>query len=167
MDYASHNSQVFKIGLRDYAQNIVKAKLLSQLGQIAGRMVELIDNSFAMPDGTEQFPVYSANMRDATGVGVYADGMIVRYLPTKRATKMAGMGGLHTKMSGHDALNNAISYGLSMFSRGIWLVLFSAMPYATMIDMYGSKIGRGVNFFGALKQSLITDVFNTLKPMIK
>ena len=46
MDYASHNSQVFKIGLRGYAQNIVKAKLLSQLGQIAARMVELIDNSF-------------------------------------------------------------------------------------------------------------------------
>ena len=80
---------------------------------------------------------------------------------------MAGMGGLHTKMFGHDALNNAISYGLSMFSRGIWLVLFSAMPYATMIDMSGAKIGRGGNFFGALKQSLITDVFNTLKPMIK
>lgn len=167
MDYESHNAQVFNVGLRDYAQRVVKIKLLGQLGQIAARMVEYIDNSFVMPDGTEQFPVYSANMRDATGVGVYADGVIYRYLPTKQAVKRAGMGGLHNKMFGNDALNQAISNGLTMFNKGIWLVLFSAMPYAAMIDVSGSKIGRGVNFFGALKQSLITEVFNTLKPMIK
>ena len=69
-DYTAHNSKVFKVGLNDYAERVIKAKLVAMLKSVAQTLVGVIDGNFVMPDGTTQFPVDTANLHDATGVGV-------------------------------------------------------------------------------------------------
>ena len=163
-DYTAHNSKVFKVGLNDYAERVIKAKLVAMLKNVAQTLVGVIDGSFVMPDGTTQFPVDTANLHDATGVGVYADGTIQHFIPTARATKAQSDGGVKG-IYGSPLLQAAISNGATQFSKGIWIVLFSTVPYAYKINTQGSKIGRGVNFFEALKQTLLNDVISGLQPI--
>ena len=163
-DYTAHNSRVFKVGLNDYAERVVKAKLVAMLKSVAQTLVGVIDGSFVMPDGTTQFPVDTANLHDATGVGVYADGAIQHFIPTARATKAQSYGGVKG-IFGSPLLQAAISNGTTQFSKGIWIVLFSTVPYAYKINTQGSKIGRGAGFFEALKQTLLNDVISGLQPI--
>lgn len=163
-DYTAHNSRVFKVGLNDYAERVVKAKLVAMLKVVAQTLVGVIDGGFAMPDGTEQFPVDTANLHDATGVGVYADGTIVHFIPTARATTAQSDGGVKG-IFGSPLLQAAISNGATQFSKGIWIVLFSTVPYAYKINTQGSKRGRGAGFFESLKQTLLNDVISGLQPI--
>lgn len=163
-DYTAHNSKVFKVGLNDYAERVIKAKLVAMLKNVAQTLVGVIDGSFVMPDGTTQFPVDTANLHDATGVGVYADGAIQHFIPTARATKAQSHGGVNG-IFGSPLLQAAISNGATQFSKGIWIVLFSTVPYAYKINTQGSKIGRGAGFFEALKQTLLNDVISGLQPI--
>ena len=163
-DYTAHNSKVFKVGLNDYAERVIKAKLVAMLKSVAQTLVGVIDGNFVMPDGTTQFPVDTANLHDATGVGVYADGAIQHVIPTARATKAQSDGGVKG-IFGSPLLQAAISNGATQFSKGIWIVLFSTVPYAYKINTQGSKIGRGAGFFEALKQTLLNDVISGLQPI--
>lgn len=163
-DYTAHNSKVFKVGINDYAERVIKAKLVAMLKSVAQTLVGVIDGSFVMPDGTTQFPVDTANLHDATGVGVYADGVIQHFIPTAMATKAQSNGGVKGIL-GSPLLQAAISNGATQFSKGIWIVLFSTVPYAYKINTQGSKIGRGAGFFEALKQTLLNDVISGLQPI--
>lgn len=162
--YTAHNSKVFKVGLNDYAEHVIKAELVAMLKSVAQTLVGVIDGSFVMPKGTTQFPVDTANLHDATGVGVYADGAIQHFIPTAMATKAQSDGGVKG-IFGSPLLQAAISNGATQFSKGIWIVLFSTVPYAYKINTQGSKIGRGVGFFEALKQTLLNDVISGLQPI--
>lgn len=162
--YTAHNSKVFKVGLNDDAERVVKAKLVAMLKSVAQTLVGIIDGSFVMPDGSEQFPVYTANLHDATGVGVYSDGKVEYFVPTKMATDMQHDSS-YNLFYGSDLLRQAISNGATQFSKGIWIVLFSTVPYAYNINTQGSKIGRGAGFFEALKQTLLNDVISGLQPI--
>ena len=51
-DYTAHNSKVFKVGLNDYAERVIKAKLVAMLKSVAQTLVGVIDGNFVMPDGT-------------------------------------------------------------------------------------------------------------------
>ena len=163
-DYTAHNSKVFKVGLNDYAERVIKAKLVAMLKSVAQTLVGVIDGNFVMPDGTTQFPVDTANLHDATGVGVYADGAIQHFIPTARATKAQSDGGVKG-IFGSPLLQAAISNGATQFSKGIWIVLFSTVPYAYKINKKKKKIGRGAGFFEALKQTLLNDVISGLQPI--
>lgn len=163
-DYTTHNSKVFKVGLEQYAERVIKAKIVAMLKNVAQTLVGVIDGSFVMPDGTTQFPVDTANLHDATGVGVYADGAIQYFIPTAKATKAQSDGGVKG-IFGSPLLQAAISNGVTQFSNGIWIVLFSTVPYAYKINTQGSKIGRGAGFFEALKQTLLNDVISGLQPI--
>lgn len=162
--YTAHNSKVFKVGLNDYAERVIKAKLLTMLKSVAQTLVEIIDGSFVLPNGSRQFPVYSANLRDATGVGVYSDGAVQYFVPTAQAVKAQSDKGVHG-IYGSSLLRAAISNGAAQFSKGIWIVLFSTVPYAYKINTQGSSWGRGIGFFDTLKQSLLTDVITGLQPI--
>lgn len=163
-DYTAHNSKVFKIGVEQYKERVIKAKLVAMCKSVAQTLVAVIDGSFVMPDGTTQFPVLTANLHDATGVGVYCDGTIQHFIPTAKATK-AQSDGATKGIFGSALLQSAISSGATQFTKGIWIVLFSTVPYAYKITTQGSKRGRGVGFFEALKQSLLNDVIANLKPI--
>ena len=166
-NYSAHNAQVIKVGIKNFAENTVKQKLVQILQAIARQIVGVIDGSFAMPDGTTQFPVWTANLHDATGVGVYADGMCQSFIPTKRAakTQRSGVGSPSRGISGNALLQAAIQAGATQFAKGIWIVLFSTVPYAYHINTVGSKIGRGAGFFESLSQTLLNDVIANLKPI--
>lgn len=163
-DHTSHNKSVFTNGLRNYADNVIKVKIVATLKSVAQQLVAIIDGNFVMPDGSIQFPVDTANLHDATGVGVYSDGSIQHFIPTKRATKTQSDGGVKG-IDGSALLQSAISNASSKFGTGIWIVLFSTVPYAYKINTNGSKRGRGVGFFEALGQNLLNDVIANLRPI--
>ena len=162
--YTAHNSKVLGNGVKQYTERVIKAKLVAMLKTVAQAIVGIIDGNFTMPDGSEQFPVYTANLHDATGVGVYSDGAVQYFIPTKRATD-AQHDSSYNFFYGSDLLRQAISNGATQFAKGIWIVLFSTVPYAYKINTQGSRIGRGVNFFETLKQTLLSDVISGLQPI--
>lgn len=155
---------VLKVGIKQYTEHVVKAKLLAMLKSVAQTLVGVIDGNFVMPLGSTQFPIDTDNLHDATGVGVYADGVIQYFMPTARAIVAQSYAG-ETGIFGSPLLQSAISNGATKFSNGIWIVLFSSVPYAYKINTYGSKIGRGVGFFEELEQHLLNDVISGLKPI--
>lgn len=165
--YSAHNAQVFKVGLKNYTEAQAKPMIVAMLTQVAQILVGVIDGSFAMPGGTTQFPIDTNNLHDATGVGVYSDGRVQYFIPTKRAVKhqRSGKGSPSRGIDGNALLQSAIAAGATQFSKGIWIVLFSTVPYAYYINTTGSKIGRGVGFFETLKQKLLDDVIANLKPI--
>lgn len=163
-NYTAHNSKAFKESLNDYAERVIKSKIVAMLKSVAQTLVSIIDGSFVMPGGSDQFPVYTANLHDATGVGVYADGAIQHFIPTARATMEQSDNG-RDGIVGTTLLQDAISNGATQFSKGIWIVLFSTVPYAYKVNTQGSPWNRGVGFFEALKQNLLNDVISGLQPI--
>jgi len=167
-DYTVHNSKVFKVGLKDFAERDIKPKLEAVLRDVAQRMVNAIDGAFEPFEqyggGTTQFPVWEGQLHDATGVGVYIDGRLSSYLPTKKGFDPQ-TDGAETDIIGSERLQQALNSAVSQFSKGIWIVLFSAVPYAYDVNAVGSPWHRGKGFFGSLKNLLIDDVFAGLKPI--
>lgn len=162
--YDTHNSNVFSAGLKRFVEQQIKPKLLSMCKNVAQTIVDVIDGNFAPPEGTDQFPIWSSNLHDATGVGVYCDGALSSFLPTARATEAQTNNG-ETGIFGSELLQQAISNAATQFENGIWIVLFSSVPYAYKINTQGSPRGRGVGFFDALQETLLTDVLSGLQPI--
>lgn len=163
-DYTAHNSKVFKVGLKDFAEREIKAKLETMLRSVAERLVAYIDGGFTPPWGTSQFPVYTGNLHDATGVGVYIDGRLSSYIPTAIAVDQQTNQG-EIGIDGSINLRNALQAATSQFSKGIWIVLFSTVSYAYKINTQGSRWGRGVGFFDALGETLFQNVITGLQPI--
>lgn len=167
VSYAHNNETVLHVGIEEFLRRVVRPRIIAMCNAVAQRMVQYIDNGFVMPDGTTQFPVDTANMHDATGVGVFDNGVMKSYIPTKRATKKArtGLGSPKTGIDGTTLLQTALSDAASTYSRGIWIVLFSTVPYAYYIETMGSKIGRGAGYFRNLENALFNEVMTGLAPI--
>lgn len=163
-DYTTHNSKVFKAGLKAFTEHDIKAKLEQMLRNVAERLVAYIDGGFTPPTGTWQFPVDTSNLHDATGVGVYIDGRLSSYVPTARANYQQTNKG-EIGIDGAINLRLALNAATAQFSSGIWIVLFSAVSYAYKINTQGSPRGRGVGFFDALGESLFQNVITGLQPI--
>nr|WP_304651411.1 hypothetical protein [Bacteroides acidifaciens] len=76
-NHTANNSKVFALGLKQFTEQQVKSKLLAMCKSVAQTIVGVIDGSFAPPFGTQQFPIWSNNLHDATGVGVYYAGDVI------------------------------------------------------------------------------------------
>lgn len=161
MDYTARNAMVMKAEMKRYLAEEAKKQLVLALAPVAQRMAGIIDGSFPMPDGSEQFPVHSANLHDSTGVGVYCDGRLTSYFPTRLASGKQSYD--NRKFWGSDELRRALTLGVTTYPRGVWIVLYSAVPYAYDIDASGSKWGRGINFFGKLKDEFIAEIMTGLQ----
>lgn len=163
-NHSAHNSQVFNVGLKYFTEAQAKPRIVAILTQVAQMLVGVIDGSFVMPKGSIQFPVDTANLHDATGIGVYSDGRVQHFIPTKQAVKTQSDGG--TKgVDGNALLQSAIAAGATQFAKGIWIVLFSTVPYAYKINTQGSKRGRGVGFFDGLGEVLFQRIVTGLQPI--
>ena len=162
--YEAHNRNVFADGLKRFAEQQIKPKLLDMCKNVAQTIVNAIDGNFTLPEGTDEFPVFTGNLHDATGVGVYCDGVLSSFIPTAIATENqtdeSGM-----EFFGSELLQQALSEAAMQFESGVWIVLFSTVPYAYKINTQGSPIGRGVGFFEALQETLLTDVLAGLQPI--
>lgn len=164
-NHTAHNSKVFKVGVEQYAERVIKVKLEAVLRGIAQKIADFIDGYFAK--GDEYFPLWTANLHDATGVGVYIDGRLSAYVPTPKASSPQEYNGIEG-IIGSECLQQALTEATTTFSTGIWFVLFSAVPYAYEVNAHGSPKERGFRFFDLLSadvESLIKDALANLKPI--
>ena len=163
-DYTAQNQKLFEAGLKKYAEQTIKPMLEAMLKNVADWMVAHISDQFAPTDagGNQQFPVDTGNLHDATGVGVYIDGVLSSYTPTPIATQSQYTKG-EAGIIGADRLSEALNGATSEFSTGIWIVLFSAVPYAYEVNIAGSPWERGVGYFNELENYLKEDVLLNLK----
>ena len=156
--YQSHNLNVLKEGMKMFVKNVAQPQLVSILRQKAQEVVQLIDSGL--------IPEYTANLHDATGCAVYADGAISAFIPTKRAQKQgkSGFDGVnHYGIDGSAFLQQAISEASTRFAKGVWFVAFSAVPYAYHIDAHGSPLGRGQDFFKTIRGTAVNEILAGLR----
>ena len=158
-NYASHNKMVFKSTLEDAKYRISRPLLTAKLRKIAVDMVDEIDGNLWNNDDT--FPIYTSNLHDSTGIAVYDYGAITSFIPPQYAAVAQKYGNIQD-IWGSQYLKDFINDSAGKFSKGIWIVLFSAVPYAGLINTYGSPLGRGINFFGLLKEMMSDIVYNKL-----
>lgn len=162
----NNNQAVLEAGLRDYYEKHIKPELISVLRSVASQMVEIIDGNFKLPAGTDNYPVYTGNLHDATGVGVYVDGKVISFLPTEYANSpQMNLETNEENIVGREELEQAIDEASATFSTGIWIVIFSAVSYAYKVNMVGSPAQRGKGFFKRLRNSLASQVLSGLVPI--
>lgn len=156
--YQSQNLNVLMNGMKMFVKNVAQPQLVSILRQKAQEVVRLIDSGL--------IPEYTANLHDATGCAVYADGAISAFIPTKRAQKQgkSGFDGVnHYGIDGAAFLQQAVSEASTRFASGVWFVIFSAVPYAYHIDAHGSPLGRGQDFFKTIRGTAVNDILAGLR----
>ena len=158
-NYASHNKMVFKSTLEDAKYRISRPLLTAKLRKIAVDMVDEIDDSIWVNDYT--FPIWTSNLHDSTGIAVYDYGAITSFIPPQYAAVAQNYGNIQD-IWGSQYLKDFINESAGKFSKGIWIVLFSAVPYAGLVNAYGSPWGRGEDFFGLLKEMFADIVYNKL-----
>ena len=158
-NYASHNKMVFKSTLEDAKYRISRPLLTAKLRKIAVDMVDEIDGNLWNNDDT--FPIWTSNLHDSTGLAVYDYGAITSFIPPQYAIEPPEYEDIQN-IWGSQYLQDFINENAGKFSQGIWIVLFSAVPYAGLVNAYGSPWERGENFFGLLKEMFADIVYNKL-----
>lgn len=160
-----HNLKVLRDGCREFLLVKKKKQLVAILTDLATKLVNYIESEARIPE-------YSSNLRDATGVGVYVDGALISYVPTKRATKNQKSGFHYRNEYGIDGsayLTQAIVDASTRFAKGIWIVLFSAVPYAYFLnkpELVGNLRGKVEgNFFGEIADKMLSDITSGLAPL--
>lgn len=170
-DYSGKNAMVLTVGIKKFAETEAKRRILKVCEDVAQHMVWAIDGAFQPPHppggvfgGNDKFPVWTDNMHDATGVGIYDDGKCYKYIPTKRAEKPQN----HRKIKniwGNAYLEDALSQGATKYSKGIWFVVFCAVPYAETVHYLGSPRDRGVDFFDKFSEDALYSIIQGLEIM--
>lgn len=166
MSYRTRNSQVFRSLLEKGVETNLKDMLTAWCKQVATDFVKYIDEEVFAPrgEGNEDFPIYSENLHDATGVGVYCDSVLTSYVPTKQAKHAQHIGG-QGPIWGHERLTAAIQSGVSEYGSGVWIVLFSSVPYAAIVNDIGSPKFRGQNYFHKLSIDMANRLLNDFQPI--
>jgi len=105
--------------------------------------------------GKETIPVDTGNLMDSTGMGIYVNGVLMDFRYDNQASVPRKVKG--ELIWGKDKLNEALALGASTYSTGVWIVLFSTMPYAIYVN-------RNTGFFSAsLKSNLRHMVLSQFK----
>ena len=166
--WVAHNVAVVKDKLSLFVKE-KKAEIVAKLMEVGQVVVDYVDKGFVpqtlRPGGNNQFPIWTANMRDATGVGIYVDGHTAKFMPTKLAIHKQSTGGsmgARRGIDGHNFLLQSITEGASVFTTGIWIVLYCAVPYAAHINAHGSKWGRGQGFWDLEKAEFTNAILSRL-----
>lgn len=169
-NWIGHNTEALKNACTVYINQRVKGKLVKMLKDVAKEMVEIIDAIQEGDDGAVAgfgLPVWSGNLHDATGIAVYVDGKITRFLPTKHATfAQHDEDTNRTHIWGREFLEKTIQDGVTLFGSGVWIVLYSAVPYAFKIQTDGSPMGRGIGFFTETAKELARKIIMGLEPIV-
>lgn len=152
--WMAHNKEVLERGLRLHVKKEIQPDLVNYLKNVAQQIVSAIDG------GAYSIPVYTGNLHDATGVGVYVDGMMAAFMPTKLAVKKQAMKG-RPYIFGSEFLAESLREATTTFAKGVWFVVFSAVPYAYKINADGSPKGRGQGYW----DTIVNDVLSNLRPI--
>ena len=136
----------------DEVGNNSLARLLNALYTVAQDVMEYIDSQ-------KVIPIYTGNLKDATGIGVYNNGVLKRYVPSQIATRPQSSGFHHRNeydIWGHQYLSDALeAASKEEYGKGIWIVLFSAVPYAFYIEDRDA-------FFSDIKDVMLNAIISEL-----
>lgn len=162
--YQKQNLTALMNGIKMHVKGVLQPQLVAVLRKKADELVATLDS------GTYDIPVYLGHLHDATGCAVYADGSLNYFRPTaKKATGKLGKSGFdgvnHYGIDGSAFLQQAISEASTRFAKGVWFVVFSAVPYAYHIDANGSPLGRGQNFFDRIANTAVSEILAGLRPI--
>ena len=172
-NFTAQNSSVFHAGTKNHIEHVVKPKLEAMLRKLAQDTVSYIDGAFfPIPPyaeeegGNDKFPVWEGQLGDATGCAVYIDGRVSSFIPTSKGRYLQHdeESGIEN-IDGTEFLKNAIELASTRFIKGLWIVLFSAVPYAFRINTEGSPKGRGEGYFETIKNVTVQRVIEGLKPI--
>lgn len=96
---------------------------VEKLKSIADEVLSIVQDSL---------PYDTGNLMDSTGVGVYVNGILHAFRYSQQATVPQTYHG--EKVWGKQTLDKAFSLGASMYIEGVWIVIFSTVPYAGYQD---------------------------------
>jgi hypothetical protein len=115
--------------------------------------------------GTHQFPKWSGALAASTGAAIYCNGVFDSFVPNIYYPKNVQYDSHGNEIDGRVLLESAIAAGATQYTKGIWIVLYSTVPYATKINLEGSVIiRRGIAFFDRLKHVIIDAIMNGIEP---
>ena len=153
------NVRIMLKGVRGFTTKLRK-RVLRASEAAARDVVGEIDYLFM--DDSDEYPQWSANMHDGTGVAVLNDGAVrYRGIPKKRARGPQTYG--KRKIWGRKLAIERLGGGLFEEGAGVEIKLVSAVPYAWRINAAGSKWGRGAGYFEKLSGLLLGWVKDALK----
>ena len=105
---------------------------VEKLKSIADDVLSIVEDSL---------PYLSGNLMDSTGIGVYVNGVLHAFRYEQQATVPQTHKG--QEVWGKDTLDKAFSLGSSTYIDGVWIVIFSTVPYASKqnnLNLYFSDV---------------------------
>lgn len=121
---SNNNIGIFNGGIDTFVKRW-KARAFEVLSKVADDVIIFIE-------GGGTIPVYTGNLQDSTGIGIYIDGVLVKFKPNPIADLPQTHNG--KTVYGSTELDRALELGTSEFATGIWIVLFSSVPYALQVQ---------------------------------
>lgn len=156
-NWVAHNEKIFEQLIQEAAAEIeVRVKTL--LSSFAYGVYDMI-SSTTRNTGDGNLPFYSGNLRDGTGVGLYYEGALIKLIPPKRATRTQSCKG-YRRISGSAFIQQALA-DTSAYPTGLWVVLYSTVPYAVQIEQFGSKYWNSGWFEEGLVKGKLLPEFKT------
>lgn len=110
---------------------------VEKLKSIADEVLLIVEDSI---------PYDTGNLMDSTGVGVYVNGVLSAFRYSQQATVPQTYHG--KEVWGKETLDKALAFGASTYIDGVWIVIFSTVPYAGYQDKLSGF------FSGVMKQNL-------------
>lgn len=162
--WEQHNFDVLKKQSRYFIEGIKKKKLVSILRGVVSDMANHIASA--------EIPEHSGHLRDATGVALYVDGALNYFVPTTSSSAKPQSSGFHYRneygIVGSEYLQNTVNDSTTDYNDGIWIVLFSAVPYAYFLNYPQlvenlSKVQGG--FFNNISEEFIQKILTGLEPL--
>lgn len=148
-------------GLTAHIKGVFQPQLIAVLKHASDTLATFIDSGY--------IPEYLSHLHDSTGSAVYADGALVYFRPTTKRASNKGKSGFgsvnHYDIDGSEFLQRTVADVASTFSKGVWFVVFSTVPYAYYIDMNGSPKGRGQGFFDKTHDEAVREIIAGLRPI--
>ena len=156
---ARENEKLFERLLKGATKDIeVRFKMV--LSSFARKVYDMI-SSTTKNTGDGNLPYDTGNLRDGTGVCLYYDGAMIKFIPPKRATKTQSCKGFR-RISGTAFLEEALSSASKEYSSGLWVVLWSTVPYAVRVNSVGSKYWSAGWFDEGLVEGKLIPEFKAL-----
>lgn len=146
----AYNKKVFKKGILEYKQKL-DIELKKMCEELANDVLDFIEEF----DSIEDMPFFTGNLADGTGLGVYVNGSLQYFMPAQKAIDSQTYEDYDGDIWGADFLMNALSQSESSFPKGIWVVLYSTVPYAAYVDNEGAPHTSPDYFSGRLHGEML------------
>lgn len=144
----------------------VEKNILKLCQAAIAELYKVHSDGFKGERGTHQFPKWSGALAASTGAAIYCNGVFDSFVPNVAANIEVQYDEYGNEIDGRALLESAIAAGATQYTKGIWIVLYSTVPYAAKINLEGSAIiHRGIAFFDRLKHVIIDAIMNGIEPI--